>query len=55
MGSDAGRDGHTDGLLFELDETHADTARRRMDAIDAQPTLFEKKPEQLSLGGEVTA
>lgn len=38
-------------LGFEISPEYCDIARKRLDAIDRQPTLFEPKPEQLSLGG----
>jgi DNA modification methylase len=42
-------------LGFEISPEYCEIARKRIAVIEAQPTLFEKKPEQLSLGGEVTA
>jgi DNA modification methylase len=39
-------------LGFEISQTYVDIARKRLDAIDAQPSLFAPKPEQLTLGGE---
>jgi DNA modification methylase len=39
-------------LGFEISPEYCAIARDRLARIDAQPTLFEPKPEQLSLGGE---
>jgi site-specific DNA-methyltransferase (adenine-specific) len=39
-------------LGFEISPEYCEIARDRLARIDAQPTLFEPKPEQLSLGGE---
>jgi site-specific DNA-methyltransferase (adenine-specific) len=39
-------------LGFEISPEYCEIARKRLEAIDAQPSLFEPKPEQLSLGGE---
>jgi DNA modification methylase len=39
-------------LGFEINDHWCEIARDRLARIDAQPTLFEPKPEQLSLGGE---
>lgn len=39
-------------LGFEISAEYCEIARRRLAEIDAQPNLFEAKPEQLSLGGE---
>jgi modification methylase len=39
-------------LGFEIDENYCSIARKRLDAIDAQPSLFAPKPEQLTLGGD---
>lgn len=36
-------------LGFEISEAYCAIARKRLDEIDAQPTLFEPKPEQMSL------
>jgi site-specific DNA-methyltransferase (adenine-specific) len=38
-------------LGFEISETYCEIARDRLARIDAQPSLFEPKPEQLSLNG----
>ena len=37
-------------LLFEISAEYCEIARRRLAEIDAQPNLFEPKPEQLRLG-----
>jgi site-specific DNA-methyltransferase (adenine-specific) len=39
-------------LGFEISPEYCEIARDRLARIDAQPNLFEPKPEQLSLGGE---
>ncbi len=39
-------------LGFEISPEYCEIARDRLARIDAQPSLFEPKPEQLSLGGE---
>jgi DNA modification methylase len=39
-------------LGFEISETYVQIARDRLARIDAQPNLFEPKPEQLQLGRE---
>jgi hypothetical protein len=36
-------------LGFEISPIYVDLARKRLAAIDAQPSLFEQKPEQLGL------
>jgi DNA modification methylase len=36
-------------LGFEISPEYCEIARKRLDAIDAQPSLFEQKPEQISL------
>lgn len=36
-------------LGFEISEAYVQIARKRLAEIDAQPTLFEAKPEQLTL------
>lgn len=36
-------------LGFEISPEYCEIARRRLALVEAQPTLFEKKPEQLSL------
>jgi site-specific DNA-methyltransferase (adenine-specific) len=36
-------------LGFEISPEYCEIARKRLDAIDAQPTLFEAKPEQQEL------
>lgn len=38
-------------LGFEISPEYCEIARKRLALIDAQPTLFEPKPEQLTLGG----
>jgi site-specific DNA-methyltransferase (adenine-specific) len=39
-------------LGFEISSEYCEIARKRLDAIDAQPSLFAPKPEQLTLGGQ---
>jgi site-specific DNA-methyltransferase (adenine-specific) len=39
-------------LGFEISPEYCEIARKRLEAIDAQPSLFAPKPEQLTLGGE---
>jgi adenine-specific DNA-methyltransferase len=38
-------------LGFEISPEYCEIARKRLDAIDAQPSLFTPKPEQMTLEG----
>lgn len=39
-------------LGFEISDDYCRIARERIALVEAQPTLFEKKPEQMTLGGD---
>lgn len=42
-------------LGFEISEDYCHIARERIARVEAQPSLFERKPEQLPLGGTEVA
>lgn len=39
-------------LGFEISSAYCEIARKKIVEVEAQPTLFEPKPEQLTFGGE---